>query len=88
VIYPFISALRGEATLKARLPKEARRNAAISPYDRGVANTPYWTSLNGPLEERGPPCVGELLQHTKKGPCSLCCFWNLLEILIKKYQEM
>ncbi|KAJ6711777.1 hypothetical protein OIU79_008078 [Salix purpurea] len=77
------TALRGEAALKARLPKEARRNAAISPYDRGMASS-HWTSLNGPLQEQGPPCVGELLQHTKKGPCSLCFFWDFPEILIKK----
>jgi len=79
--------LRGEAALKSRLPKEARRNAAISPYDRGVADTHWTSSSNGPFEEQGPPCVGELLQHTKKGscPCPLCCFWNFLEFLIKKY---
>lgn len=26
--------------MKSRLPKEARRNAAISPYDRGMAEIP------------------------------------------------
>ncbi|KAI9401697.1 hypothetical protein POPTR_001G156700v4 [Populus trichocarpa] len=78
------TALRGEATLKARLPKEARRNAAISPYDRGVANTPYWTSLNGPLEERGPPCVGELLQHTKKGALR----WKHVTVYINKKSQV
>ncbi|KAJ7011382.1 hypothetical protein NC653_001725 [Populus alba x Populus x berolinensis] len=76
------TALRGEAALKARLPKEARRNAAISPYDRGVANTPHWTSLNGPLEEPGPPCVGELLQQTKKGALR----WKHVTVYIKNSQ--
>lgn len=78
------TALRGEAALKARLPKEARRNAAISPYDRGVANTPYWTSLNGPLEERGPPCFGELLQHTKKGALR----WKHVTVYINKKSQV
>lgn len=78
------TALRGEAALKARLPKEARRNAAISPYDRGVANTPHWTSLNGPVEERGPPCVGELLQQTKKGALR----WKHVTVYIKNSQVL
>ncbi|KAF2299070.1 hypothetical protein GH714_030385 [Hevea brasiliensis] len=60
------TALRGEAALKARLPKEARKNAAISPYDRGIAET-HWGSANiGEVAEQAP-CVGEVLQHTRKG---------------------
>ncbi|KAG5228939.1 VAN3-binding protein [Salix suchowensis] len=79
----FLSALRGEAALKARLPKEARRNAAISPYDRGMASS-HWTSLNGPLQEQGPPCVGELLQHTKKGVLR----WKHVTVYINKKSQV
>uniref|UniRef100_A0A6N2KDS2 PH domain-containing protein n=1 Tax=Salix viminalis TaxID=40686 RepID=A0A6N2KDS2_SALVM len=77
------TALRGEAALKARLPKEARRNAAISPYDRGMASS-HWTSLNGPLQEQGPPCVGELLQHTKKGVLR----WKHVTVYINKKSQV
>ncbi|KAF9689896.1 hypothetical protein SADUNF_Sadunf01G0140000 [Salix dunnii] len=77
------TALRGEAALKARLPKEARRNAAISPYDRGMASS-HWTSINGPLQEQGPPCVGELLQHTKKGVLR----WKHVTVYINKKSQV
>ncbi|KAL5573516.1 hypothetical protein UlMin_023113 [Ulmus minor] len=30
------TALQGEATLKSRLPKEARKNASISPFEKGI----------------------------------------------------
>ncbi|KAL9350472.1 hypothetical protein Peur_057727 [Populus x canadensis] len=78
------TALRGEAALKSRLPKEARRNAAISPYDRGVADTHWTSSSNGPLEEQGPPCVGELLQHTKKGVMR----WKHVTVYINKKSQV
>ncbi|GAV72831.1 Auxin_canalis domain-containing protein/PH_2 domain-containing protein [Cephalotus follicularis] len=61
------TALRGEAALKARLPKEARRNAAISPYDKGVAETHWPAAIHRQIDEQCTPCVGELLEHTRKG---------------------
>ncbi|KAJ6704097.1 hypothetical protein OIU85_029962 [Salix viminalis] len=78
------TALRGEEALKSRLPKEARRNAAISPYDRGVADTPWTTSSNGPSEEQATPCVGELLQHTKKGVMR----WKYVTVYINKKSQV
>lgn len=63
------TALRGEAALKARLPKEARKNSSISPYDRGLADA-YWgsaSSTGNGVEVQAPSCDGELLQHTRKG---------------------
>lgn len=77
--------MRGEAALKARLPKEARKNASISPYDRGMAATHLGSAFIGQLEEQGPPCVGELLQHTRKGSYPLCYLTNFIEFLMKKY---
>lgn len=63
--------MRGEAALKARLPKEARKNASISPYERGIAETHWPDVFRSQPEEQGPPCAGELLQHTRKGNWTL-----------------
>ncbi|GLT73985.1 hypothetical protein SLA2020_458090 [Shorea laevis] len=66
------TALRGEAALKARLPKEARRNAAISPYERSITEV-RWSAaaaaaaFYSQIKELNPPCEGELLQQTQKG---------------------
>ncbi|XP_010053494.2 VAN3-binding protein [Eucalyptus grandis] len=59
------TALRGEAALKVRRRNEARRNAAISPYDRGMAETHM--TLRSHIEESSTPCEGELWLHTTKG---------------------
>ncbi|KAB2632451.1 hypothetical protein D8674_028698 [Pyrus ussuriensis x Pyrus communis] len=62
------TALRGESALKTRLPKEARKNAAISPYDKGMGESPSVGAFYSKVEEQqDPPCVGELLQLTGKG---------------------
>lgn len=72
IIFSFIKiALRGEAALKARLPKEARKNASISPYEKGIAETHWPDAFLSQSEEHGPPCAGELLQHTRKGNWAL-----------------
>lgn len=60
-------ALRGEAALKARLPKEAKKNASISPYDKGITETHWIPAFDSQMWERPPPCVGDLLQLTRKG---------------------
>lgn len=60
--------MRGEAALKARLPKETRRNAAISPYDKGMAETHWISGYSDEAEAHGPPpCDGDLQQYTRKG---------------------
>ncbi|KAM7260219.1 hypothetical protein ACFE04_015960 [Oxalis oulophora] len=64
------TALRAEAALKARMPKEARRNAAISPYERVTTETNWSTASHGEKEEPVSPCVGDLLQYTQKGELS------------------
>lgn len=60
-----IAALRAEAALRSRLPKDAKKNAAISPYDKGLGDVldPYQSEIEDPKF----PCVGELMQHTAKG---------------------
>ncbi|KAJ1383670.1 Pleckstrin-like, plant [Sesbania bispinosa] len=60
------TALRGEAALRARLPKEAKKNASISPYDRAVAESLWLPAIEGQVWDRQPPCVGDLLQLTEK----------------------
>ncbi|GAU29316.1 hypothetical protein TSUD_226870 [Trifolium subterraneum] len=60
-------ALRGEAALRARFPKEAKKNASISPYDKGIAETQCPPAFEGPMLENLSPCVGDLLQVTEKG---------------------
>lgn len=62
-----IAALRAEAALRARLPKDAKRNAAISPYDKALGDANSLDSYHSEAEEPKFPCVGELMQHAKKG---------------------
>lgn len=59
--------MRGEAALRARFPKEAKKNASISPYDRGVTETHCSPVSEGQMWENHSPCVGDLLQVTEKG---------------------
>ncbi|KAF9603285.1 hypothetical protein IFM89_034618 [Coptis chinensis] len=53
-------ALRGAATLKAKLPKEARNNATIIPYERGLTGI-----CHSELEIMDSPCKGGLLLRTQ-----------------------
>ncbi|KAJ0048219.1 hypothetical protein Pint_15849 [Pistacia integerrima] len=78
------TALRGEAALKARLPKEARKNASISPYERGIAETHWPDVFRSQSEEQGPPCAGELLQHTRKGVLR----WKFVSVYINKKSQV
>ncbi|XP_015581766.2 VAN3-binding protein [Ricinus communis] len=79
------TALRGEAALRARLPKEARKNAAISPCDRGMADTSWGSAYSsGEVEAQAPPCNGELMQHTRKGVLR----WKLISVYINKKSEV
>lgn len=66
-------ALRGEAALRARLPREAKNNAAISPSERALpetndcsSTTDEQISVQG-VEESDLPCTGELMQCTRTG---------------------
>lgn len=59
--------MRGEAALKARIPKEGKKIAAISPYDKSMAEAHMVDAFHNAPEERDLPCIGDLLQHTHKG---------------------
>jgi hypothetical protein len=59
--------LRGEAALRARFPKEAKKNASISPYDKGIVETQCPPAFEGQMLENLSPCEGDLLQVTEKG---------------------
>ncbi|RDX64500.1 VAN3-binding protein, partial [Mucuna pruriens] len=78
------TAMRGEAALRARLPNEAKRNASISPYDRVLLPQSHWfPAFEGQMGEHHPPCVGDLMQLTRKGVLR----WKHVSVYInKKYQ--
>ncbi|KAI8554331.1 hypothetical protein RHMOL_Rhmol05G0090300 [Rhododendron molle] len=77
--------MRGEAALKVRFPKEAKKNAAISPYDKGMAESHRVANFYSEIEEQDPPFIGDLLQHTRKGVLQ----WKRVSVYInKKYQVM
>lgn len=78
------TALRGEAALKARLPKEAKKNAAISPYDRSMTETKWVAAFHGHMIEQSPPFVGDLLQLTQKGVLR----WKHVSVYINKKSEV
>ncbi|GKU95573.1 hypothetical protein SLEP1_g8913 [Rubroshorea leprosula] len=81
------TALRGEAALKSRLPKEARKNAAISPYERSIAEA-QWSAaaaaFHTQIKEQNPPCEGELLQLTQKGVLR----WKHVSVYINKKSQV
>ncbi|KAK8691062.1 hypothetical protein V6N13_074583 [Hibiscus sabdariffa] len=78
------TALRGEAVLKARLPKEAKKNAAISPYERSLIETHRAAGFHTQMKDQKPPCQGELLQHTRKGVLR----WKRINIYMNKKSQV
>ncbi|XP_062145801.1 VAN3-binding protein-like isoform X2 [Alnus glutinosa] len=69
---------------KARVPKEAKKNASISPCDRGMAGTNWAAAFRGQMVEQSPPFVGELLQVTQKGVLQ----WKHVSIYINKKSQV
>jgi hypothetical protein len=61
------TALRGEAALKARQPKEARKNAAITPFERSFSDSHWHANFQYRLEEPNLPFEGELMQCARNG---------------------
>lgn len=53
--------------MRARLTKEAKRTASISPYEKAIAGSPSPAAFHREVEEESLPCVGDLLQLTQKG---------------------
>ncbi|KAL1220833.1 VAN3-binding protein [Cardamine amara subsp. amara] len=61
------TALRGEAALKARQPKEVRKNAAIAPFERSFSDSHWHSNFQFRLEEPNLPFEGELMQCARNG---------------------
>ncbi|KAJ0232965.1 Uncharacterized protein HA466_0286370 [Hirschfeldia incana] len=61
------TALRGEAALKARQPKEARKNASIAPFERSFSDSHWPANIQFRLEEPNLPLEGELMQCSRHG---------------------
>ncbi|CAG7873051.1 unnamed protein product [Brassica rapa] len=59
------TALRGEAALKARQPKEARKNATITPCERSFSDSSWTANCQFRLDEPNLPLEGELVQCTQ-----------------------
>ena len=78
-------ALRGEAAFRSRLLKEGRKLASVSPYDRIMAQNHWATAFSSHMEEQELPCVGELLQFTRKGTA---CFLHKLQFFLHSYSKM
>ncbi|KAL0324555.1 UNVERIFIED_CONTAM: VAN3-binding protein [Sesamum calycinum] len=74
------TALRGEAALRARLPKEAKRSAAISPYEKVMVDCRSPEAFYSEIEEEDLPCVGDLLQLSRKGVLR----WKHVSVYINK----
>ncbi|XP_021767973.1 VAN3-binding protein-like [Chenopodium quinoa] len=78
------TALRAEAALRSRLPKDAKRNAAISPYDKGLGDANSVDPYHSETEEPKFPCIGELMQHSKKGGLR----WKQVTVYINKKSQV
>ncbi|KAL9668548.1 hypothetical protein QQ045_006082 [Rhodiola kirilowii] len=78
------TALRAEATLRARVPKDAKKNATISPYDRSLADDHKGYSFCNEARNQDMICKGELLQQTHKGPMR----WKHVTIYINKKSQV
>ncbi|KAL0835460.1 hypothetical protein Bca101_087349 [Brassica carinata] len=91
------TALRGEAALRTRLPKEAKNNAAISPCERALpethdcsseldsasTTTEEQASAQG-VEESDLKCNGELMQCTRNGVLR----WKHMKVYINKKSQV
>ncbi|XP_010449733.1 PREDICTED: VAN3-binding protein-like [Camelina sativa] len=90
------TALRGEAALRARLPKEAKNNAAISPCERALSETHDCSSeldcasttdeqiIAQESEESKLECDGELMQCTRNGALR----WKHIKVYINKRSQV
>ncbi|XP_010481330.1 PREDICTED: VAN3-binding protein-like [Camelina sativa] len=61
------TALRGEAALKVRHPKEARSNATITPCEKSFSDSHWPVYCQYRLEEPNLPLEGELVQCARNG---------------------
>lgn len=78
------TALRGEGALKARLPKETKKNASTSSFEKGMAAIKSAASYSGQVEDSGSQLSGDLLQLTRKGVLQ----WKCVSVCINKGSEV
>ncbi|KAK9716352.1 hypothetical protein RND81_06G227700 [Saponaria officinalis] len=78
------TAMRAESALRSRLPKDGKKNATISPYDKGLGEVNHLDAYNSETEDHKFPCVGELQQHTSKGGLR----WRQVSIYINKKSQV
>ncbi|KAJ4901406.1 hypothetical protein Rs2_15357 [Raphanus sativus] len=77
------TALRGEAALKVRQTKDARKNATITPCERSFSDS-SWNQFR--LDEPNLPLEGELVQCAQNGTQRLkrvCVYINKSQVMIK-----
>ncbi|KAK9052332.1 hypothetical protein SSX86_028961 [Deinandra increscens subsp. villosa] len=72
------TALRGEAALKARFPKEAKKNATVIPFEKGMGGHHMLISETTKWEPQG------MLQQVHKGGLS----WKKVSIYINKKSQV
>ena len=53
--------------MKSRLPKETKKNASISPFEKGMSEAKPSSSSKAQRDELGSKLEGDLLQLTRKG---------------------
>ncbi|XP_050376191.1 VAN3-binding protein-like [Argentina anserina] len=78
------TALRGEEALRARLPREPRKIAAISPYDRGMSEIHSPSAFHSHMLEKDGLCDGDLLQLLGKGIQQ----WKTVSVYINKKSQV
>ncbi|XP_058104424.1 VAN3-binding protein-like [Magnolia sinica] len=82
------TALRGAATLKARVQKEARSSATIIPFEKGVGSTCHLIQLSENATTFSgsdiPSKEGKLLKRTRKG----VLHWKQVSIYVNKNSQV
>ncbi|KAI3727452.1 hypothetical protein L6452_16066 [Arctium lappa] len=77
------TALRGEAALKARFPKEAKKNATVIPYEKGMGGH-MLTGNHREITKREHQCTKDVLQQVYKGGLH----WKQVSIYINKKSKV
>lgn len=77
------TALRGEAALKARFPKEAKKNATVIPYEKGMG-AHMLTADHSETTKWEHHCTQDMLQQVYKGGLH----WKQVSIYLNKKAQV
>nr|GFB78087.1 hypothetical protein [Tanacetum cinerariifolium] len=77
------TALRGEAALKARFPKEAKKNATVIPYEKGMG-AHMLTADHSETTKLEHHCTEDMLQQVYKGGLH----WKQVSIYLNKKTQV